>query len=66
MKKLDELQSYVHLPQMMYAVLLLVVMLVFLTGIRIYLSVEANRLLRSIDRSLKLLPGVARVDRRVA
>jgi hypothetical protein len=45
---------------------LLVGLLIILTGIRVYLSVQQSRLLRSIDRSLKLLPGVARNDRRAA
>jgi hypothetical protein len=37
-----------------------------LIGIGIFQNVRANRLLRSIDRSLKMLPGVARNDRRAA
>lgn len=58
--------EYSQIPDYVKALLFLVTMLLVLTGIQVYLSVQANQLLSSIDRSLKLLPGVARSDRRVA
>jgi hypothetical protein len=64
--KLEGLMEYSQIPDYLKALAGLLVVLVFLTGIQVYLSAERNRLLSSIDRSLKMLPGVARNDRRVA
>lgn len=48
------------------AAVVLLLALVTLTGIRVYQNARSNHWLRSIDRSLKMLPGVARADRRAA
>lgn len=42
----------------------MLLILVILTGIRIRQSRQTNRLLKSIDASLKMLPGVERTLRR--
>jgi hypothetical protein len=65
-KKLDE---YVLMKTVMteFGLLnVLAALMLTLIGIGIFQNVRANRLLRSIDRSLKMLPGVARNDRRAA
>jgi len=58
--------EYSQIPDYVKALAGLLVVLVFLTGIQVYLSAVRNQLLSSIDRSLKMLPGVARNDRRAA
>ena len=45
---------------------LLVGLLIILSGIRVYQNARQTRLLKSIDRSLRMLPIVARSDRRAA
>jgi len=45
---------------------ILVGLMTTLIGVVVYQNARANRWLRSIDRSLKMLPGVARSDRRAA
>jgi hypothetical protein len=69
MNKEKELDEYVLMKTVMteFGLLnVLAVLMLTLIGIGIFQNVRANRLLRSIDRSLKMLPGVARNDRRAA
>lgn len=65
-KKLDVSYLWMRLYHQLFVMWLWVAILAVLSGIQVWQNVRTNRLLRSVDQSLKMLPGVARGDRRAA
>lgn len=63
---MDETYLWLRLYQGLVVIWVWLAALVILTGIRVYQNVRTNRLLSSIDQSLKMLPGVNRELKRVA